>query len=195
MDYALGLLPMGFIMVFAPAFYALKDFKTPAYGAVLSLITNFVLNAVLVFVFDFKALSVALATSVSCWINVYYLYNRLEKKTSKLLTEDGAEEFVKVISVSLVSGVITWLFQSRFLYAASFFNFFGYTSERVPTNLISKIFSVGAPVAVFFTILILLAWVVRANDILQLFALRENPGYKKKVAVVLYSDYRISLTL
>jgi putative peptidoglycan lipid II flippase len=71
--YGLGLLPQTWVLILAPAFYALGDYKTPARGALLAVLSNALLN--LFFVFGLKGgpESVAVATSLSTVINVIYL--------------------------------------------------------------------------------------------------------------------------
>jgi putative peptidoglycan lipid II flippase len=71
--YALGLIPMALVLVFAPAFYSRGDYHTPSQAAVGSMIVNVVLNAVLIAEFELGAASVAIATSVSAWVNLFLL--------------------------------------------------------------------------------------------------------------------------
>jgi putative peptidoglycan lipid II flippase len=172
--YAIGLLPMGFIIVLAPAFYALKDYRTPTIGAILSLVVNLVLNAFMVFVLEWKALSVALATSISSWINIAYLYRKLENHSGKILSDEGAQEFFKVVSVSLLAGALTWIIQTRFFVPASFFQFFGYETDILPTNLHDQIMSVVTSGLTFLGSTLLFAWLMKADDMLALFNLHKK---------------------
>lgn len=172
--YALGLLPMGYIIVLAPAFYAHKDYRTPAIGAIFSLVTNLILNAFFVFVLDMKAVSVALSTSISSWINIVYLYNKLEKHSGQVITDEGMQEFFKVIGVTTFAGIFTWIFQSHFSVPASFFNFF-INAESLPSDSIGQALSVAIPGTVFLGLILLFSWLVKAQDILSLVQLnREN---------------------
>jgi putative peptidoglycan lipid II flippase len=171
--YAIGLLPMGFIIVLAPAFYAYKDFRTPTWGAIISLVTNLVLNAFMVFVLEWKAMSVALATSISSWLNILYLYRKLEAHSGRILTEDGAQEFFKVISVSTVAGAITWLIQTRFFAPASLFTFFVNNSEALPVTFVSQAIALALPTCTFITLTLVFAWMVKAHDLLALFRIKK----------------------
>ena len=172
--YALGLLPMGFIIVLAPAFYAHKDFRTPTIGALISLVTNLSLDTFLVFVLGWKAVSVALATSVASWLNILYLHRKLEQRSGKVLTDEGAQEFFKVIIVSVLAGVITWLFQTRFFVPGAFFNFFANNSEALPTELFGQLYSVAMPGLIFIGFTLLFSWIVKAQDLLAIFRIKKS---------------------
>jgi len=71
--YTLGLIPMALTLIVAPGFYAKGNYKTPAMASLKSVILNIVLNTLFVAVFDLKAASVAVATSLSAWFNLYLL--------------------------------------------------------------------------------------------------------------------------
>ena len=76
MAYSLGLLGFILVKVLAPAFYARKDMKTPVKIAIVALVSNMVFNLLLVWPFAHAGL--ALATSISAFINAgllgYFLY-------------------------------------------------------------------------------------------------------------------------
>ncbi|SIO08026.1 putative peptidoglycan lipid II flippase [Sulfurivirga caldicuralii] len=75
MAYALGLVGFMLVKVLAPAFYALKDMKTPVRIAVIALVVNTVLN--LVFIFPLAHVGLALATSLAAFVNAGLLYHHL----------------------------------------------------------------------------------------------------------------------
>jgi putative peptidoglycan lipid II flippase len=84
MAYTLGLPAFMLIKVLAPAFYSRKDTTTPVRIAVVALISNMVLNVL--FVVPLVMLDVpgphaglALATSMSAWVNAGLLYRMLIK--------------------------------------------------------------------------------------------------------------------
>ncbi|WP_294948972.1 murein biosynthesis integral membrane protein MurJ [Sulfurivirga sp.] len=70
--YALGLVGFILVKVLAPAFYALKDMKTPVRIAVIALVANTVLNLMLIWPLAHAGL--ALATSLSAFVNAGLLY-------------------------------------------------------------------------------------------------------------------------
>lgn len=71
--YGFGLFPMAMTLILAPAFYAQGDYRTPTQASVLSIGLNIFLNYVLISIFGFGAASVALATSLSAWLNMFLL--------------------------------------------------------------------------------------------------------------------------
>ncbi len=75
--YSLGLLPFMLIKVLAPGFYSRQDTKTPVRIAVIAMVSNMVLNIILVFPLQHAGL--ALATSISAGLNAYLLYRGLRK--------------------------------------------------------------------------------------------------------------------
>ncbi len=168
--YAMGLLPMGLIIVLAPAFYAHKDYKTPMIGACISLVINALLDSSFVFIFGMKALSVALATSVASWCNVLFLYRALEKKSGRILTEVGGEEFFKIVAISFFAGAVTWFLQTRFFTPATFFHFF--TIPALPTVLLDQIKAVALSGCTFLGCILLFAFTARSHDLLGLFRLK-----------------------
>lgn len=68
--YTLGLIPMTLVLIAAPVFYAQNDYRTPSRASIAAMLINGVLNAVLVLQFQLGAFSIALATSVSAWVNL-----------------------------------------------------------------------------------------------------------------------------
>ncbi|MDB6081874.1 MAG: hypothetical protein JWO53_1146 [Chlamydiia bacterium] len=170
--YALGLLPMGFIIVLAPAFYAHKDYRTPAIGAIISLVTNLILNAFMVFVLEWKALSVALATSISSWVNVLFLYKYIKKQSGHIISEEGAQEFLKVVGISVVAGVITWCIEAQFLIPASLFTIFTNTAELLPVTTFDQFTALAIPTGIFIGLVFLFSWLVKSQDLLGLFRIK-----------------------
>jgi putative peptidoglycan lipid II flippase len=73
--YSMGLVPFILIKVLAPGFYARQDTKTPVRIAVIAMVSNMVLNILLVFPLAHAGL--ALATSLSACINATLLFRGL----------------------------------------------------------------------------------------------------------------------
>ena len=85
-SYAAGLIPMSFVLLLSPAFYAAKDFATPTIASLLSIGLNVVLNALLIFYFHLGAESVALATSASCFFNLWWLTRKLSLRVGNIFS-------------------------------------------------------------------------------------------------------------
>ena len=75
--YSLGLPAFLLIKILAPGFYSRQDTRTPVRIAVTSMIANMVLNVLLVFPLAHAGL--ALATSLSAFLNAALLYRGLRK--------------------------------------------------------------------------------------------------------------------
>lgn len=170
--YAVGLLPMGLIIVLGPAFYAFKDFKTPAKAAFLSLIINFVLNCVFIFGMGFSALSVALATSISSWANILYLYNNLKKHYDQVVSPEGLHEAIKVLAISVGSALVAALFQAYYFTTPQLFHLFKGTQDSLPTGFFDQIVYLAIPGLFYITLLIVTAWIFKAKDLLVLLRIK-----------------------
>lgn len=77
MAYGLGLLPFIFIKVLAPGYYARQDTKTPVKIGIIAMVTNMVLNIILMI--QFAHVGLALATSLSAILNAGLLFIGLRK--------------------------------------------------------------------------------------------------------------------
>jgi len=78
--YGFGLIPMTFVLILGPAFYAQDDYRTPSQGAVLAMGLNVILNTLMISGLGLGAASVAWATSISAWFNFFYLAHFLRKR-------------------------------------------------------------------------------------------------------------------
>lgn len=65
--------------VLVSSFYSRQDIRTPVRIAIISLITNITLNAILIF--PLKHAGLALATSLSCWLNAGLLFYKLSQQS------------------------------------------------------------------------------------------------------------------
>jgi|GEM_PF-6658764 len=71
--YGLGMLPSALIILLSSISYAYDNFRLPTIGSIASVIINVFLNSLFILYFDFGIASIALATSISAWINLYIL--------------------------------------------------------------------------------------------------------------------------
>jgi len=72
MAYSFGLLGFILVKILAPAFYARKDMKTPVKVAIIALLTNIVMNLILIG--PFAHVGLAAATTISAFVNSGLLY-------------------------------------------------------------------------------------------------------------------------
>ncbi len=77
--YALGLLPSALILIAAPAFYAQKNYRIPMQGSVLSMLSNLIFNSIFILFLGWGPASVALSTSLSAFLNLFYLMYFLKR--------------------------------------------------------------------------------------------------------------------
>lgn len=85
--YTIGLIPMTLVLIIAPAFYARGNYRTPSLAAAGSMLLNATLNAFLIGVMGWGVTGVAIATSISAWMNLFWLGAVLEWQTPWLSGE------------------------------------------------------------------------------------------------------------
>ncbi len=79
--YAIGLSIISINKIIVSLYHGHKDMKTPVKASLLALIANIILNIILVF--PLKHAGLALATSLSSFIQLYYLLNNVKDKGYK----------------------------------------------------------------------------------------------------------------
>jgi putative peptidoglycan lipid II flippase len=99
--YGLGLIPSVFVLLLSSFFYAEKNYKTPTFAATFSVGVNVFLNALFIFVFQWGAVSVAIATSLSALCNAIFLANGV-------FTKELWQFLGKVGAASLIGACLTW---------------------------------------------------------------------------------------
>ena len=174
--YALALLPMGFIIVLAPAFYAQKNYITPMRGAFLSLFSNILLNSVLVFGLGWKAMSVTIATSISSWLNAVYLYQNLKATVPTIISEKGTLQLKKTFFATILASTLTWGLISVLTTPPVFFSWS--LSPTVPVSFLHQMFHLILPLSFFAIALFSISWLLGAND-LFFFLQREEKKEKE----------------
>lgn len=105
MGYSLGLIPMALVLVVAPAFYAQKDTLTPAKISLISVLMNVGLNAFFVFSLGLGEVSIAIATSISSWVNLGLLVYLVKDRKELINIPLGVEIFKVVLACSLASAI------------------------------------------------------------------------------------------
>lgn len=89
--YTLGLGAFMLVKVLAPGFYAREDMRTPVRIGIIAMVANMLLNAAFVFPLmwwlNLGHVGLALATSVSAWLNAMLLYRGLRREA--VLPADG----------------------------------------------------------------------------------------------------------
>lgn len=107
MAFSVGLTAYISIKVLAPAFYARQDTRTPVRIGIIAVLSNMVLNAVLVFPLQHAGL--ALATALAAFINAGLLY-RVLRRQSVYQPQPGWVKFsVRVLAANVVMALLLWL--------------------------------------------------------------------------------------
>ena len=104
MAFSLGLLGFILIKVLAPGFYARQDTKTPMRIGVISLIVNILLSLLLVF--PLKHVGLALAISLSAFVNAGLLFVTLRRHDVYRPLPGWGVFFARVIFASAIMGAV-----------------------------------------------------------------------------------------
>ncbi|MDB2614113.1 murein biosynthesis integral membrane protein MurJ [Chlamydiales bacterium] len=138
MAYTLGLAPSTFVLIQASAFYAQKNYKTPAIGSILTMSSNFLLNSVMIFFLGWSAISVAISTSISAFLNALFLGMRQD-------TLHIIPSFMKTTFASICAFLFTVL---------------------IPINTTHPTLELSLKTFLFYTCLSATGWAIGANDLL-----------------------------
>jgi putative peptidoglycan lipid II flippase len=110
--YAIGLSGYSATKILVPAFYALRDARTPMMISVLSIVTNFVMNWMLVSSLHERGL--ALSVSTVALLNFALLYSQMRRRLGRIDGRGTATTVGKIILASAIMGVCCWLVKSAF---------------------------------------------------------------------------------
>ncbi|MBF0122994.1 MAG: murein biosynthesis integral membrane protein MurJ [Candidatus Omnitrophica bacterium] len=105
--FSLGLIGYGGVKILVTAFHALQDTKTPVKVAVMALVVNAALNGILMF--PMKLSGIALASSISAFVNITVLAVLLEKRLGIFLPSLRGF-LLKIIVPALGQGLVVWAF-------------------------------------------------------------------------------------
>jgi putative peptidoglycan lipid II flippase len=105
--FAIGIAPFMLIKILAAGFYAKQDMRTPVKIGVAAMISNMVLNLVLIW--HFKHAGIALATSLSAVLNMGLLYYFLRKKEFYTPREGWKFFAFRLLFANVVLGIWLWI--------------------------------------------------------------------------------------
>jgi len=108
LGYSVGLWAVGGLRITVPAFYALRDTKTPVTVAFIAFVTNAILGYVLGLYLSLHQFGLALASSISATVNFLLLIYLLNRRTKNLLSGGSAGFAVKTASFSVIMGLVAW---------------------------------------------------------------------------------------
>ncbi len=107
MAYSLGLLAFMLIKVLAPGFYARQDTRTPVRIGVTAMVTNMLLNVILIF--PLAHVGLALATSLSSYLNATLLYRHLQRHQVYRPSPGWSRFFIQLGIANLGMGLVLWV--------------------------------------------------------------------------------------
>ncbi|MFQ5722516.1 MAG: murein biosynthesis integral membrane protein MurJ, partial [Candidatus Aminicenantales bacterium] len=113
--FAFGLPVISGVKILAPAFYSLKDTKTPVIVAFFVMISYIVLSLILMV--PLRVGGIALALSLASVINFFLLFYLLERKIGPLDKKEIFKSALKSALGGLGMGVAVWFFIRRFDFA------------------------------------------------------------------------------
>ncbi|MEA2104251.1 MAG: murein biosynthesis integral membrane protein MurJ, partial [Candidatus Cloacimonadota bacterium] len=117
--YSFGLLSHSSVRIFATAFFSLKNTKKPMLISAVAVISNIILNIILMKLMQLRGL--ALATSIAATIQATILFFALRKKIGKIDLRVISINFVKIIFLSVLLGLGLYYLQDKL----SVFDFHG----------------------------------------------------------------------
>ena len=106
MAYSLGLLPFIFVKILAPGYFARQDTKTPVKIGIIAMVTNMVLNVILMMFYAHVGL--ALATALAAMLNATLLFLGLRKQNVYRPNKGWKSLYLKLITANL--GLLTVLY-------------------------------------------------------------------------------------
>ncbi|MGL5110603.1 MAG: murein biosynthesis integral membrane protein MurJ [Vibrio ordalii] len=105
--FGLGLISFMLIKVLAPGYYSRQDTKTPVRYGIIAMISNMVFNALLAWHLSYVGL--ALATSLSAFINMALLYRGLHVQGVYQITRKTIVFIARLVVASIVmTAAIVW---------------------------------------------------------------------------------------
>lgn len=106
--YALGLPAYMIIKVYNAAFWSNQDTATPVKIAAIATVINILLSLFFIFVLDTGAKGIALATSISAWLNLVMIYVAVKKIADVDFDPRFKRAAIKIIAMCAVMGAFLW---------------------------------------------------------------------------------------
>ena len=191
--YTLGLIPMGLVVIFAPAFFAKKNYSIPAKAALFSLLMNGLFDSIFVFGLGMKAVSVAAATCLSSCLNAAYLSYHLKKTWGSILSHSSFMCCIKIGLCSVGAFMITFFFLGMTTGYPLLFSAFPESCASLPESMYGRIYQLAIASFIFLGSLLGLAQLFKVEDLFlsQLWS-RQKPIIPEKPV---QNDERTSQTI
>ncbi|MBI1998687.1 MAG: murein biosynthesis integral membrane protein MurJ [Deltaproteobacteria bacterium] len=105
--YSIGLAGYAAVKVLSPAFYALKDARTPMLVSLGSIVVNYLMNSMLVRRYGHVGL--AMSTSIVALVNFALLMILMRRKLGRIGGRHLSQTFGKICLASFVMAIAVWL--------------------------------------------------------------------------------------
>tara|TARA_B100000700_G_scaffold264991_1_gene303060 strand:- start:657 stop:2216 length:1560 start_codon:yes stop_codon:yes gene_type:complete len=102
--FALGLPAYILIKVLVTCFFAREDTKTPLKISIVAVAINIILSLILIQ--SMREMGIAIATSISAWVNMLLLYFVLKLRNKLILDKVFFSQAIKIIISSILMGVV-----------------------------------------------------------------------------------------
>lgn len=110
--YSIGMIGFGLRDILGKVFYSLHDTKTPMVNGIIAMVTNIILNIILVKYL--KLAGLALATSISAIICIILLFRSLKTKIGYFGQDKILKTTIKSIISAVIMGIITYISYNLF---------------------------------------------------------------------------------
>jgi putative peptidoglycan lipid II flippase len=106
--FAVGLPAFVLIKALTPGFFAREDTRTPLYIAIAAIVANIVLNVVFLYGTTLAQVGIALATSLSGWLNALMLAVVLRRRDHWIADKRLTSRLLRMLGATLGMGAILW---------------------------------------------------------------------------------------
>ncbi|MEA3328886.1 MAG: murein biosynthesis integral membrane protein MurJ [Candidatus Omnitrophota bacterium] len=105
--YSLGLFSYAGVKIVVPCFYSLQDTKTPVKIGIIALLSNIILNLILMR--PLKESGLAMATAISSMINLSILFLVLRRKIGSFGARKIVYSFGRILCSAMIMGIFCYL--------------------------------------------------------------------------------------
>lgn len=107
--FAVGLPAFVLVKAFTPGFFAREDTRTPLVIAVVSIVVNVALNLLFLYGTALAQVGIALATSLSGWLNAVLLAGVLRRRDHWIADRRLAARALRMLAAAAGMGIALWL--------------------------------------------------------------------------------------
>jgi putative peptidoglycan lipid II flippase len=164
--YAVGLPAFVLVKALTPGFFAREDTQTPLYIAVVAITANIALNVVFLFSTTLAQVGIALASSLSGWLNAAILATVLRQRVLWIPDRRLVDRSIRMLGATAGMGAVLWLALATLDPVLAHANLMG----------VVALLGVCALGAVAYGVLGALLGIVRSSELR--FVMRRQPGLR-----------------